>query len=199
MESISHQRASAVDIARALGGRRSGRGFVAPCPAHQDKTPSLSVDTGNDGSALVHCHAGCSQSDVIAALKSRGLWPERERPEWTAEERSNWARQRREVERYLSAARYWRRGVTLLLESALDTEKAKLFNPTGGPADIHLLRHFTHIIERLQRAGDAALVAEYRQWQAQLPEQCAGIVQWARDREAAEIRAVAAYLGLEAA
>ena len=27
-----------------------------------------------DGKVLLHCHAGCSQRDVIAALKARGLW-----------------------------------------------------------------------------------------------------------------------------
>ena len=27
---------------------------------------------------LVHCHAGCAQSDVLDALKGRGLWPESE-------------------------------------------------------------------------------------------------------------------------
>ena len=26
------------------------------------------------GKALVHCHAGCSQRDVVAALKDLGLW-----------------------------------------------------------------------------------------------------------------------------
>jgi putative DNA primase/helicase len=27
-----------------------------------------------DGKVLLHCHAGCSQHDVIDALKARGLW-----------------------------------------------------------------------------------------------------------------------------
>src|SRR5690606_15572201 len=27
-----------------------------------------------EGKVLVHCHAGCDQRDVIAALKARGLW-----------------------------------------------------------------------------------------------------------------------------
>jgi hypothetical protein len=30
----------------------------------------------DDGKVLVHCHAGCDQEHVIAALRSRGLWPE---------------------------------------------------------------------------------------------------------------------------
>jgi putative DNA primase/helicase len=64
-------------IAMALGGRKSGAGWMARCPAHDDGNPSLSL-TGADGKVLVHCHAGCSQRRVVDALKVRGLWPEKE-------------------------------------------------------------------------------------------------------------------------
>ena len=40
--------------------RRSGPSWSAKCPAHDDKSPSLSVSEGSDGRALVNCHAGCS-------------------------------------------------------------------------------------------------------------------------------------------
>jgi DNA primase len=46
---------------------------MACCPAHDDRNPSLSIREA-DGKILLHCHAGCSQGDVIAALESRGLW-----------------------------------------------------------------------------------------------------------------------------
>jgi DNA primase len=36
----------AADIAHVLGGRRSGRGYVARCPIHHDRKPSLSVCDG---------------------------------------------------------------------------------------------------------------------------------------------------------
>lgn len=65
---------NAADIAKALGGRRTGNGWSAPCPAHDDHTPSLSISEGADGKALLHCFAECEQSQVIAALRSRGLW-----------------------------------------------------------------------------------------------------------------------------
>lgn len=48
------------------------------CPAHDDGTASLKV-TERNGKLLVHCHAGCTQEDVIAKLRERGLWPARER------------------------------------------------------------------------------------------------------------------------
>jgi hypothetical protein len=180
-------------IARELHGRRSGAGWVARCPAHDDRSPSLSIrDDG--GRVLAHCFSGCSQSDVIEALRSRGLWPERERREWTPAERRQWARERRELERDLPAARYWRRGALIMLESVMDAEKTKLFDFTEGPADINLIQSYTRIIARIERAGDEALVREYREWRAEMPEQCAGLVQWARDRELAEVRALLKYL-----
>jgi 5S rRNA maturation endonuclease (ribonuclease M5) len=66
---------TAGEICRVLGGRKIPSGFIAKCPAHDDKNPSLSI-TEKDGQILAHCHAGCSQERVIEALKSRGLWPE---------------------------------------------------------------------------------------------------------------------------
>lgn len=65
---------TAEQIAEALGGRRSGAGWMALCPAHPDRNPSLSISVGRDGRALVYCFAGCSQLDVIAALEGLGLW-----------------------------------------------------------------------------------------------------------------------------
>ena len=64
-------------IALALGGYRSGSQWMAHCPAHRDRTPSLSIRDTDDGRVLFHCFAGCSQLAVISALTSRGLWPPR--------------------------------------------------------------------------------------------------------------------------
>jgi len=64
----------AAEIARALGGRRCGSGWIACCPAHDDREPSLSIAEGANGRVLVHCHAGCAQDLVIEALRRRGLW-----------------------------------------------------------------------------------------------------------------------------
>ena len=60
-------------LGEALIGRKSGSTWVARCPAHDDRTPSLSITDGEDR-VLVHCHAGCSQSEVIQALRKLGLW-----------------------------------------------------------------------------------------------------------------------------
>lgn len=187
---------TAASIARELHGRRSGAGYVACCPSHDDRSPSLSLRDA-DGRVLVHCHAGCAQSDVIDALRARGLWPEREQRDWTPTERRDWGRQRREVERYLPEARYWRRAVLLLLESEMDREKSKLIDPLESEPDYDLIARFTRLTDRLRRAGDDALVRDYREWSAAMPRECAGLVHWARDRERAEVKALAAYLAAE--
>src|SRR5258708_7376230 len=61
-------------IAKALGGRRVGAAWIARCPAHDDREPSLSIRDADDSKVLVRCHAGCKQEEVIAALRTRGLW-----------------------------------------------------------------------------------------------------------------------------
>jgi hypothetical protein len=40
----------------------------ASCPAHDDRTPSLSIGIDDDGRVLLHCFGGCSQEAVRAAL-----------------------------------------------------------------------------------------------------------------------------------
>ena len=66
---------TADSIARALKARRSGSDWMAKCPAHDDHNPSLSIREV-DGKVLLHCHAGCTQRNVIASLKAHGFWPD---------------------------------------------------------------------------------------------------------------------------
>jgi putative DNA primase/helicase len=65
---------SAETIARALKGRKSGNNWIAHCPAHHDRKPSLSICDADDGKVLVYCRADCTQNAVIDALRQRGLW-----------------------------------------------------------------------------------------------------------------------------
>lgn len=49
--------------------KRTGRGsWVACCPHHEDRTPSLSITEADDGRVLIHCHAGCSVDQVVGSL-----------------------------------------------------------------------------------------------------------------------------------
>ena len=65
---------SLFDLVAGLKARHSGpNSWMALCPGHEDRTPSLSI-SDKDGKILVRCHAGCSQESVIGTLKKMGLW-----------------------------------------------------------------------------------------------------------------------------
>ena len=52
-----------------LGKVRGRNGsWTAQCPAHEDKSPSLSVRETEDGRVLVHCFGGCAVHDVVGAV-----------------------------------------------------------------------------------------------------------------------------------
>lgn len=56
-------------ITRLDGVRTRSAGRAnAKCPAHDDRSPSLSVADRGDGGILVHCFAGCSVDSIVAAL-----------------------------------------------------------------------------------------------------------------------------------
>jgi hypothetical protein len=47
-------------LSQLKGVRRTRRGWLARCPAHDDRTASLSVGVGREGRVLLHCFGGCS-------------------------------------------------------------------------------------------------------------------------------------------
>jgi len=51
--------------------RKAGAGWCCRCPAHDDRNPSLSIHAGDDGRALVNCHAGCTFDAVCGAIGLR--------------------------------------------------------------------------------------------------------------------------------
>jgi hypothetical protein len=63
-------------IAKELKGRATGNRAMVCCPAHNDRSPSLSVAQIAPNMLLVHCHAGCPQEAVVSAMKHLGLWPD---------------------------------------------------------------------------------------------------------------------------
>ena len=42
--------------------------WIARCPAHDDKSPSLNIRAMDDGRLLIHCFAGCPAIDIVAAI-----------------------------------------------------------------------------------------------------------------------------------
>lgn len=73
--------------------RRTGAGrWIACCPAHNDRSPSLAI-SDKDGRILLHCFAGCETEDVLAAIGMTfsDLMPERLPEECRSESRPFYA------------------------------------------------------------------------------------------------------------
>jgi len=78
-------------VSRLEGVKRTGASrWIARCPAHEDRSPSLSLAERDDGAILIHCHGGCSAHEVVGALglELHDLFPE------TNRDRDNRPRQR---------------------------------------------------------------------------------------------------------
>jgi len=54
-------------LQRLKGVKGNGKQYKALCPAHDDKTPSLSIGE-SDGKILLHCHVGCATENILGAL-----------------------------------------------------------------------------------------------------------------------------------
>src|SRR3990170_487418 len=67
-------------IVDALEGKKEGSQYRARCPVHGGR--ALIIGSKN-GTIVLHCHAGCRNEDVIAALVSIELWdaPKEEDPD----------------------------------------------------------------------------------------------------------------------
>jgi hypothetical protein len=59
---------TAAEIAARAKARRSGKGWIARCPAHDDHDPSLSIAAGRDRRVLLRCFAGCAVESITRAL-----------------------------------------------------------------------------------------------------------------------------------
>lgn len=97
---------TAAALVKALGGKNG----MARCPVHDDRTPSLSIADGPDGRLLVHCHAGCGQADVWAALKKRRLFDDGGRQQFQSRKCSSsksW-QNARNSDRQADALEIWR-------------------------------------------------------------------------------------------
>ena len=69
--------AALLDRLENVRARGEGR-WMARCPAHEDRNPSLAIRETSDGTVLIHCFAACGAADVVAAvgLTWADLYPE---------------------------------------------------------------------------------------------------------------------------
>ena len=73
--------------------RETGKGqYLARCPAHDDRSPSLSIRDTDDGRVLIHCFAGCETEDILTAVGMvfSDIMPERIGTEHTYKRNPNW-------------------------------------------------------------------------------------------------------------
>ena len=95
------------EIVERLGGEWRRSGGMCRCPAHDDRTPSLSVRLG-ERRLLFHCFAGCETGMVIRALGAVQLLapaPQGGSNETTGTKADSGRRNRAAVERLWAAAR----------------------------------------------------------------------------------------------
>lgn len=67
-------------LSRLDGVRVTGAGrWIARCPAHEDRSPSLAIREMDDGRVLLHDFAGCETEAILAAigLEFAALFPAR--------------------------------------------------------------------------------------------------------------------------
>jgi hypothetical protein len=180
MNSISHTTLfSAREIAHLLHGNRCGSGYIARCPAHDDRTPSLSLCDASDGMVLVHCHTGCSQEAVLDALRSKGLWPERSERRWLTH--AEWQEQRRyaaEMRERIRASRYWALAIAPLLEALLEElppidELDWLLGDDEITERAAITRALMEV--RAAREDPLLLAALYADWRKREPKLTAGL------------------------
>jgi hypothetical protein len=169
---------TAETIAHELGGKRAGSGYIAKCPAHDDKNPSLSISERN-GKLLVHCFAGCDQQDVIDALRARGLWAPVSLEKPTLETRHQWQRDREDQQ----AAEWWANCAEALAELTLEG-----LDP-GDPERAAITRLLFMIQGR-----PSSILAAYREWRVDVPKLTAAMVRAGRTSDSRRQRALAVFV-----
>ena len=116
-------------LVERLGGRWGPTGGLCRCPAHDDRTPSLSVRPGRTR-LLFHCFAGCEVSAILRALEADHLL------EPNAGSAGEPSLGRRETRRNAAALRLWSEA-----RSIAGTPAAAYLESRGLAADPAQLRY----------------------------------------------------------
>ena len=177
----------------ALGQRGHGRRYR--CPAHDDRTPSLTISvltraTARNpayiGAVMLHCHAGCSRDAILEALdlSLSDLFPRR----WGVRDRSEgqeYVQTRKDVEegrdarllvprerkpRFEDLEREFREGVRLPLGAGFGAL------PNDAEEDVQAVYHDLSFVRGLYLAADWSLPTPYS------VRFCAGRLGWDKNR-----------------
>lgn len=125
--------------------RKAGKGWSARCPAHADRTASLSLAEGSDGRCVLHCFAGCDALSVVHAigLELADLYPDRLSP--TTPE------QRRELREFARMAN-WKAALAILTFEATIVEIAAKELLAGQPLIDADTARLSQAVERIADA-----------------------------------------------
>lgn len=125
------------------GVKSTRRGWQARCPAHSDKSPSLSIREAEGGLILVHCFAGCANQEICSALhiKPSDLFPHSESNPYRLRIATQQRQQRERAGRQIRAASGLRSDILREAEQTITH---------GSPIDLISLS-----AERLDRFLDA--------------------------------------------
>src|SRR4051812_6549880 len=68
----------ALVLGKLRGVQVSGGQHQACCPAHDDRTPSLTIACGRKGQVILTCHRGCTFQAILGALQlaTSDLYPD---------------------------------------------------------------------------------------------------------------------------
>lgn len=133
--------------------KRIGKGWLDCCPAHDDQTPSLSINLGADGKLLLHCFAGCSFAEIVAAAGLKKTASSRRQSSVTPE-----ARDRQFVDqtraRHEYAYRAWEEGIPIA-----GTPSESYLAGRGIHSGTSMLRHHAGLWNSEQKLHCPALLA----------------------------------------
>lgn len=104
--------------------KKQGNGWKGHCPAHKDRSPSLSISQAADTRILLNCHANCDIDSICAALnlKTSDLFP----PKQPKQQSQTQAKPRYNLEKVYD---YKDETGTLLFQSV----RQRLHNPVQFP------------------------------------------------------------------
>ena len=137
-------------LSRLEGVKLSSSGWTAHCPAHDDQNPSLSIREGTDGRALLHCHAGCSYSEILTALGARsGNFDNRLNADQAAAQLANRGLRPQTIRYFKIKANIEKQAWEFRLGKRRGT-KYKAFNPDNGTAKYWVEPGTNHTVYHLE-------------------------------------------------
>lgn len=166
-------RCGTVGVGAVLAGlesvRKSGDGWIARCPAHEDRYPSLKVSVNRaNGNVLLNCKTGCSFTEICSALglKPQQLFGESRPVEATApkaEMRERVAGVMHEALVVLASARDWVYGHGVdrdrVLQATRELDRQSRLRDPTFTEDIERFACRTLRAEAIRLAVEAAMIA----------------------------------------